>query len=267
MKTTRSRRLARWAMAGAIVLGYLFMLAPTSVVLIEAFNAGDLVKFPPTHFSFRWFVALAQNSEFTESFVISLKLGLLAAVASTILGTLAAYGLRRYWIRHTGLETLLLAPLYVPRVLIGMALLLALSRIYLSGSFAGMLIGHILVTLPFVVRAVAVSIHGVDPAIEEAARSLGATNAQMLLRVVLPLIRSGIAAGGIFAFVISFSDVYLALFIAGADVITLPLRIFNFLQWDDSPIVAAASAAQIILILAVVLIAEKAVGLSSVNRS
>jgi putative spermidine/putrescine transport system permease protein len=267
MKLSRSRRLARWAMVAAIVLGYVFMLAPTSVVLIEAFNAGELVTFPPAHLSFRWFGALAKNSEFVESFVISLKLALLAAAASTLLGTLAAYGLRRYWVRHTGLETLLLAPLYIPRVLIGMALLLALSRIYLSGSFTGMLLGHILVTLPFVVRAVAVSIHGVDPAIEEAARSLGATNVEVLLRVVLPLVRSGIAAGAIFAFVISFSDVYLALFVAGADVVTLPLRIFNFLQWDDSPIVAAASAVQIIIILAVILAAEKAVGLSSVGHS
>lgn len=267
MTTRSSNRWVRLLFLVVIVLGYLFMLAPTSVVLIEAFNASDLVKFPPTQFSFRWFGELVRNAEFMDSFAISLKLGLLSAGASTVLGTMAAYGLRRYWKRHTGLETLLLAPLYIPRVLIGMALLLALSRIYLSGSLTGMLIGHILITLPFVIRSVAVSIHGVNPTIEEAARSLGATNIQVLLRVVLPLIRSGIAAGAIFAFVISFSDVYLALFIAGADVVTLPLRIFNFLQWDESPIVAAASAVQIILILVVVLIAERAVGLSSTSRS
>jgi len=249
-----------------VAISYVIMLGPTCVVLIEAFNAGYTVQFPPPALSLRWFGAFARNSEFVDSFTKSLELGLATAAISTTLGSLAVYGLSRHWQRHTALETLLLAPLYVPRVLIGMALLLALSRVFLAGSFAGLLVGHVLITLPFVVRAVAVSLNGVPIAIEEAAQSLGATGRQVLFRVVLPLVRTGIASGAIFAFVVSFSDVYLALFIAGADAVTLPLRIFNSLQWDESPIVAAASTVQIVLTLIVILAAEKLFGLSRASR-
>jgi putative spermidine/putrescine transport system permease protein len=249
-----------------VALSYAIMLAPTSVVLIEAFNASDSIRFPPSALSFRWFDAFARHSDFIDSFTTSLELGLATAAVSTVLGTLAAYGLSRHWRRHAALETLLLAPLYIPRVLIGMALLLALSRIYLAGSFTGLLFGHVLITLPFVVRAVAVSLSGVPISVEEAARSLGATSRQVLLLVVLPLIRTGIASGAIFAFVVSFSDLYLALFIAGADAVTLPLRIFNTLQWDESPIVAAASAVQIALTLIIILAAERLFGLSKTSR-
>jgi putative spermidine/putrescine transport system permease protein len=249
-----------------VAISYAIMLGPTSVVLIEAFNAGDAIQFPPSALSLRWFGAFAKNSEFVDSFTTSLELGLATAVISTILGTLAAYGLSRHWRRHAALETLLLAPLYIPRVLIGMALLLALSRIFLAGSFTGLLFGHVLITLPFVVRAVAVSLNGVPISVDEAAQSLGATGRQVLLLVVLPLVRTGIASGAIFAFVVSFSDVYLALFIAGADAVTLPLRIFNSLQWDESPIVAAASTVQIVLTLVIILGAEKLFGLSKTGR-
>jgi len=250
-----------------VAISYVIMLGPTSVVLIEAFNASDVVRFPPSAFSFRWFGAFARNSEFVDAFITSLQLGLATAAISTTLGTLAAYGISRHWRRHTALETLLLAPLYVPRVLIGMALLLALSRIFLAGSFTGLLLGHVLITLPFVVRAVAVSLSGVSINVEEAAQSLGATGRQVLFHVVLPLVRTGIASGAIFAFVVSFSDVYLALFIAGADAVTLPLRIFNSLQWDESPIVAAASAVQIVLTLVIILAAEKLFGLSKTRNA
>lgn len=260
-------RLGWWTLGGMAGLTYLFMLGPIAIVVIVAFSAGDAMAFPPPGWSLRWFRALAGHGDFLASFRLSLGLAIATAALATLAGGLAAYGLVRYRRpRQAGLETLLLAPLYVPRVLIGMALLLVFAKIGLGGSLTGMVLGHMLIALPFVVRTVSASLHGVDPAIEEAARCLGATWLQATWMVTLPLVRSGIAAGAVFAFIVSFTDVYLALFIAGPDTITLPLRIFTFMEWEQSPMVAAVSTAQIAVILLVMAIAEKLVSLSSAGR-
>lgn len=262
------RRLPRILLGVLVVSAYVYMLGPILVVLVEAFNASDRMHFPPTAVSLRWFRELAANRDFLGSFRVSLILGLITMVDATIIGSFAAYALVRLGrSRQAGLETLLLAPLYVPRVLLGMALLLGLSRLHVAGTLLGMTIGHVLITLPFVVRTVSASLHGIDPAIEEAARCLGATPRQALVRVTVPLARSGIIAGAIFAFIVSFSDVYLALFISGPDTITLPLRLFNFMEWEQTPLVAAVSAVQVVLILGIMVVAERAVGLSTVGRA
>jgi putative spermidine/putrescine transport system permease protein len=267
---TLARRLRNapwWLLCAFVALVYVYMLAPIAVVLIEAFNDSELLQFPPREYSLRWFYVLASHGDFLNSFRISIVLGLAAAAIATTLGTLAAYGL----VRHrrggqAGLETLLLAPLYVPRVLIGLSLLLALSTIHLTGTFLGMLLAHVLITIPYVIRTVSVSLEGVDPAVEEAARSLGATPVQGFLRVTLPLVRSGLVAGAIFAFIISFSDIYLALFISGPHTVTLPLRMFHFMEWEQTPLIAAVSAVQVILILTLLVVAERAVGFLKAGR-
>ena len=258
----------RWqVLCGFVAVIYIFMLSPILVVCIEAFNDGELMQFPPKQWSLRWFYAFFEHQDFLTSFRISVILGLAAALISTVVGTAAAYGLVRYRARHqAGIETLLLAPLYFPKVLIGLSLLLGLSAIRLTGTFGGMLMAHVLITLPYVVRTVSVSLHGVNPAVEEAARSLGATPVQSFMRVTLPLVRSGLVAGAIFAFIISFSDVYLALFISGPQTVTLPLRMFHFMEWEQSPIVAAVSVVQMMLILLLLVVAEKSVGFLKSGR-
>lgn len=266
MKTRKG--LVRALLTALVAVAYTYMLGPIAVVLVEAFNASDQMQFPPAGLSLRWFRQLAGHEGFLVSFRVSLVLGLITAVAATIGGTLAAYGLIRFRRpKQAGIETLLLAPLYVPRVILGMALLLSLSKLGLTGSLTGMAVGHVLITLPFVVRTVSASLYDTDPAVEEAARSLGATPRQAFLRVTMPLTRSGIVAGAIFAFIISFSDVYLALFISGPETITLPLRLFNFMEWEQTPLVAAVSTVQVVLILGIMVVAEKAVGLSTLGRN
>ncbi len=263
-----TRENAWWRVLGlAVAASYVYMLGPITVVVIESFSAADTMRFPPERLSLRWFWALAENADFLGSFRVSLVLAMVTALISTVAGSLAAYSLVRHRGRgQAGIETLLLAPLYVPRVLLGMALLLTLSKLSLAGSFLGMAVGHVLITLPFVVRTATASLAGIDPALEEAARSLGATWRQSFLRVTVPLMRSGVVSGAVFAFIISFSDVYLALFIAGPATITLPLRLFNYMEWEQTPLVAAVSTVQVALILAIMAVAEKAVGLSNIGR-
>ncbi|RDJ19942.1 ABC transporter permease [Bosea caraganae] len=261
---TGNRRSPAWIGLSVLTgLVFAFLLAPIAVVLIEAFNDSELMNFPPQGLSLRWFQAFFANAEFMSSLWLSLKLGLIAAAISTALGAMAGLALARSGSSSASLQTLLLAPLYVPRVLVGLALLLAFAWLNVSGSLLGMILGHVLITMPYATRTVVVGMRAVEPSVEEAARMLGATRWQTFRLVTVPIIRGALMSGFIFALIISFSDIYLALFISGPQSITLPLRLFTFMEWDQSPLVAAASAVQIVLILSVILVAGRLFGLSS----
>lgn len=259
----RGRSPAWIAVSVASGLTLAFMLAPIIVVLIEAFNASEMMNFPPQGFSLRWFQAFFANAEFMSSLWLSLEIALVAAAISTALGTMAGLALARGGSRHASLQTVLLSPLYVPRVLVGLALLLAFAWLNISGSLFGLILGHVLITMPYATRTVVVGMRAVEPSVEEAARMLGATRLQTFRLVTLPIIRGALMSGFVFALIISFSDIYLALFISGPQSTTLPLRLFTFMEWDQSPLVAAASAVQIVLILSVILAAGRLFGLSS----
>lgn len=248
------------------MLTFTLVLAPIVVVLIEAFNDSELMSFPPHGLSLRWFAAFFANPEFMSSLWLSLKIGLIAAAISTALGSMAGLALARAESTSALLQTVLLSPLYVPRVLIGLALLLAFAWLNLSGTLGGLILGHVLITMPYSARTVLVGMQAVDPSVEEAARMLGATRWQTLRLVTVPIIRSSLMSGFIFALIVSFSDIYLALFISGPHTTTLPLRLFNFMEWDQSPLVAAASAVQIVLILSVILVTGRLFGLTSPGR-
>ncbi|TCR60576.1 ABC transporter permease [Bosea sp. BK604] len=261
---TGRRRSPAWiavSVLSALVMA--FLLAPIVVVLIEAFNDSELMSFPPRGFSLRWFQAFFANAEFMGSLWLSLQLALIAAAISTALGAMAGLALARGGARRASLQTVLLSPLYVPRVLVGLALLLAFAWLNISGSLLGLILGHVLITMPYATRTVVVGMRAVEPSVEEASRMLGATRVQTFRLVTLPIIRSALMSGFIFALIISFSDIYLALFISGPQSITMPLRLFTFMEWDQSPLVAAASAVQIVLILSVILVAGRLFGLSS----
>lgn len=262
------RRSPAWITVSALAaLTFAFVLAPIVVVLVEAFNDSELMTFPPQGLSLRWFGAFFAHAEFKSSLWLSLKLGLIAAALSTALGTMAGLALaRRGGSANASLQTLLLSPLYVPRVLIGLALLLAFAWLNVSGALWGMILGHVLITMPYATRTVVVGMRAVDPAVQEAARMLGATRWQTFRLVTMPIIRGALMSGFIFALIISFSDIYLALFISGPQTVTLPLRLFTFMEWDQSPLVAAASAVQIALILSVILIAGRLFGLSGPGK-
>jgi len=247
-------------------LVFVFLLAPIAVIVVEAFDASDYMAFPPRQLSLRWFHAFFQNAEFMSALKVSTQIGLSAAAISTLIGVAAALVLARKEPGHATLETYLLAPLYVPRILIGLALLLAFARLNMSGSFTGLLLGHVLITFPYTVRTVLVGLNAVDPSVKEAARMLGATRWQVFLRVIAPLTKGAILAGFTFALIVSFSDVYLAMFISGPQTTTLPMRLFSFMEWDQSPLVAAASAIQIVLIVAVVVATTRISGFKSPGR-
>ena len=233
-----------------VALTYVLLLAPLVIVVAVSFGPSANFEFPPGGLSLRWYQAFFANPEFVRAFFqVSLVLGLLAASSACALGALAAIGLVR--LRFAGreaLEAFFMAPLFIPEILFGAALYLIYARLGVRPSLTSLLCGHVVICTPYVIRNVMAGLIGLDPRLEEAAMSLGAGRVQAFLKVALPLIRSSILSGFIFAFIISFSDINLALFISGPNSTTLPVYVFNLLLFEGDPSVAAASTLQIVVV-------------------
>lgn len=257
------RRVTGGTAVRALSVGvYAFLLAPLVVVVLASFNSADFLSFPPRGFSLRWYRALWESEVWGDSFRLSLLLTAVVTPLALIIGTLAAYALVRYSFPGKGaIATLVMAPLVMPQIVLGIALLNYMSGLGLVGSLTGLILGHLVVTLPFTVRLVSISVHNLDPALERAAENLGATPLQTFWRVTLPLLRPGIVAGAIFAAIISFGELAVTLLIAGARTTTLPLRIFNYTEYNFDPTINAVSTIFVVLALVLIIALDRLVGL------
>jgi putative spermidine/putrescine transport system permease protein len=245
-----------------VILTYVLLLAPLVVIVAVSFGPSPNYDFPPTGFSLRWYEAFFSSREFVRSFFqVSLVLGLLSAMISTLLGTLAAIGLVRLRFKgREALEAFFLSPLFIPEILFGAALYLIYARLGVRPSMTTLLLGHVVICSPFVIRTVTAGLVGLDSRLEEAAMSLGAGKVQAFLKVALPLIQSSMLSGFIFAFIISFSDINLALFLSCPNSTTLPVHIFNILIFEGDPTVAAASTLQIVIVGALIWAVQRVFG-------
>ncbi|HUO65538.1 MAG TPA: ABC transporter permease [Terriglobales bacterium] len=257
------RRLSIGTAASVLsILVYAFLLAPLVVVVLASFNSADFLSFPPRGFSLRWYRALWESEVWGDSFRLSVLLTAVVTPLSLLIGTLAAYALVRYSFPGKGLvATLVMAPLVMPQIVLGIALLNYFSLLGLIDSLTGLMLGHLVVTLPFTVRLVSISVHNLDPALERAAQNLGATPLQTFWRVTLPLLRPGIVAGAIFAAIISFGELAVTLLIAGARTTTLPLRIFNYTEYNFDPTINAVSTIFVVLALVLIIALDRLIGL------
>lgn len=242
-----------------VILVYIGLLAPLVVVIAVSFDPTSRFDFPPTGLSLRWYVKFAESGPFVRAFFqVSLLVGLLAAAASVVLGSLAAIGISRFrFPGRNALETFFLAPLFVPQILLAVALYLGYLRLGLQVSIWTLLLSHTVICTPYVIRTVVAGLAGIDRRLEEAAISLGASRAQAFMKVTVPLLKSCFLSGGIFAFIISFSDINLSLFLAGPSAATLPLHIFSLIQYDSDPTIAAASTLQIVVIGLLILVIQR----------
>src|SRR6266498_514598 len=256
----RGGGMTRRLLLASVVAIYLFLLAPLLIVVAVSFDPTDAFRFPPRGVSLRWYAAFFASEMFVRAFFrVSLGVALALSVLATAVGGLAAIGLVRFLARGRALmETLFLTPLVVPEILLGAALFLYYSRLKLATSIAGLVLAHLLLAIPYVVRTVSAGLVGVDRSLEEAAMSLGASRAQAFWKVTMPLIRSSLLSAAIFAFIVSFSDINIALFVAGPDSVTLPVHVFSQIVWQADPTIAAASTLQIVLIAALLGVAQRA---------
>jgi len=245
-------------MATFNALVYGFLLAPIAIVVVFAFSDAPTFAFPPERFSLRWFRYLAGRDEFITSFRVSVQVATLAAAGAVALGIPAALALVRRRIPGKAVvEAVLMGPLLLPGIVLGIALLQYFIAVGLMRSFPRLVLGHLVLCLPYAIRSTSASLYGLDPTLEEAALTLGATPARAFSRVVLPLVGPGVAAGFLFAFVTSFDNVVVSIYLIGADTVTLPIRILTWIEWQFDPSIAAISAIVLIVTMVLVLVADR----------
>lgn len=240
----------------------LMVISPLLIIIPTSFTSVGYLSFPPEGFSLKWYAKILDRPEFIDSFWYSLKLAALAAVISTIIGTLAAIALHKFNLPGKGvINGLLLSPLTVPAIIIGIAALIFFTKIGLAGTFTGLLLAHILITIPYVVRLVLTGLSSFDYTLERAAYILGASSMNVFWKITVPLLKPAILSGAVFAFLTSFDNVTISLFMVTPSTNTLPMAIFNHMQESLDPLVASISAVLILLNLVFIFIIEKVYGL------
>ncbi len=253
--------------AGAVMrpLVYIGLALPAVIIVAAAFTAGDSLRFPPEGLSLRWFKAAIESGPFMGSLATSTRLACIATVISLVLGLGAAFGIDRYHFRgREAFRALTLSPLVVPMVVLGLGLLQLLSWLKLNQSFVGLLAGHVLITLPYVVRTLSASLILFDRVLEQAAANLRAPPWQVLRRVTLPLLMPALVSATVFAFVTSFGNITLSVFLGTSSSITLPVQIFTYVEHSYDPVLAAVSALVILVTLLLLVVIEKLVGVERI---
>jgi putative spermidine/putrescine transport system permease protein len=251
----------------AVAAVYVFLMLPIAIVVLASFNDGKYLRFPPDGFSLRWYISFFASEPFMESLRLSTVLAVVATLAATAIGTPAAL----YYVRHAKnwretFRLYTLMPLLLPEILTAIALLFLYYQIGIgTKTVLGLYLGHIVICVPFVFLQVTAALYNLPPAIEEAARSLGASPAIAFRRVTLPLIKPGVINGALFAFIISFDNVTISLLLKGVGTTTLPMQVFDYLRWAFDPTTAAASTVSIIVTLGLVLVVDRLVGLRSMR--
>jgi putative spermidine/putrescine transport system permease protein len=230
-----------------------------------------LILFPPHAYTLSWYAAILPN--FGQPIVTSLELAAAAVIGSLALGIPAGIGLSRHRFRGRGaVSTLLLAPLTVPAIALGLAIYIMLVTAdeqfgtTFTSSLSGLVLAHVMIATPWVVRLCLASLTNHERSAEEAAASLGAGPLTVIWRVTLPAMRSGIIAGGLFAFVISFENLELALFLTSPGVTTLPVAVLQYLEYHIDPLVSAVAVAQTVGIAALLLVLDRFMRLGQVVR-
>jgi putative spermidine/putrescine transport system permease protein len=240
----------------------MFVLAPIVVVCAVAFTPESYLSLPTSGLSLRWFEEIARRPEFISAFTASLWLGALSSSLALAFAVPAAIAIGRYRFRgREALTALFMSPLMIPHVVLGVAFLRFFTQIGLGGTFTGLLLSHIVVVMPFALRFVLATVAGLDRSYERAAMSLGATNFVVFRRITFPLILPGIVSGWVLAFINSFDDVTMTIFIASPSTVTLPVRMFLHIQDSIDPLVTAVSACVIFITIAVMAVLERLFGL------
>lgn len=257
-----SDRILGGAMVAMLALVLAFLVTPLLITCLLAFDSRSFLgPLPPPALSLRWFEKLASLGYVATGLATSLKIAVLATVIDVLVGTAAAVALDRGGFRGRGLlMAAFLSPLIVPAVVIGLALLLFLSRIGVVDGFTRLLCGHVVITLPYVVRTVLASLAGRDRRLTEAALVLGATERQAFWSVTLPLIRSGMVTGAVFAFAVSLDDVAVSMFLTDPSTYTLPVALVGSMRASFDLSIAAAAVLLMAITAVLIIVLERFVG-------
>jgi putative spermidine/putrescine transport system permease protein len=243
----------RIALSAFAALVGAFLLLPIFAVIPAAFNASSFIRLPPDAWSGRWWGTFFADPTWRRALMTSLQVATLAAALSVVLGTAAALGIARLggWMRQLALA-IFVGPVIVPVIVLAVALYSLGRSAGLVGTIAILAIAHTMLALPYVALNVGVSLAALDPRLALAATGLAASPWRVFRTVTLPLIMPGVLGGGVFAFITSFDEVVLSIFLAGPQAKTLPVRIWEEIRVEYTPVVAVAATIMVALAVAAV---------------
>ncbi len=264
MARSAARGSFRATMSLAGAFGVALLMLPTLIVLATSFTSGYSLKFPPPGFSWRWYQALLFDSpEIIDALLLSLKLAALATAIATVLAVGAAVALaRRKTLAARLLDSFFMAPLTVPSLALGLGILVLFNLESAGLSFYSLLVGHIALCAPYILYTTSSSYAQLDPALLDSSRCLGASSMRTFHRVVLPVLWPGIVSGAFIAFMNSFDNVALSLFLSDARSEVLPIRLWHIIEDSLDVRAAAASGVLILVTLVSMLIMERVAGIS-----
>jgi putative spermidine/putrescine transport system permease protein len=258
----------KWLLATWTAVVLVFVLAPLVVVALISVTTTEYVSLPAAGVTLHWYRVALGNADFVTSAVKSVVLAVMASLIALLIGTAMALAIVRHRFLGRGfILTLGTSPLFVPMVMTGLALLLAANSYGVYNAGLRLLLGHCVLTLPYVVRSMVSSLTGFDTNQELAARNLGATPWQAFMKITLPQLGPGLMAGGIFAFIISFDNVAVSIFLSGPDFTTLPIQLYGYAINKSDPMIAAVSVLMILFSLLVIGLAERLFGLQNMIRN
>jgi putative spermidine/putrescine transport system permease protein len=271
MRGGHSAGLSRFIVTALISVGILLMVMPLLMTAFMSTFADEVVTFPPSAYTLSWYGRLAEFPKFGQSLGTSLRVAAVATLCSLLVGVPASIALVRYRFFGRGfLNVLLLSPLTVPGVVIGLGLYVLMvdieirTEIPLIGSDWILIVAHLLITIPWVVRLCVANLVQLDRSIEEAAANLGAPPGRVLWSVTLPMMRQGIVAAALFAFIVSFENIEMTLFLLSPGMITFPISVLQYLEYRFDPLVASVVVVQTLVIALLLLAIDRYVKLSKV---
>jgi putative spermidine/putrescine transport system permease protein len=247
------------------VLGYAVMIVPILFVVLTSFTAGSTLSFPPSGFSLKWFDKALSYTPFMESLTSSLLLAVVSTALALALGVPAALAIARSRLAHTpALQTFFASPLIVPDLVIGLALYQQLVITLRADAFWTLLLGHVIILIPYTVRVTGSTLALSDLSIEDAARGLGASPLHTFRTVTLPLMRPGLISAALLSFITSFNNVPLSLLLQSRDFSTFPITMLDYVQQSYDPMIAAMSTLIMAGTVIIAIIAERTVGFARI---
>lgn len=243
---------------------FLFLIGPILVIIPLSFNAEPyftfteaMLKFDPSGYSWRWYEDFFTSDDWLRSIRNSFVVAIFSTILATVLGTIAALGLSsRYMPYRSLVMAVLISPMIVPLIISAAAMFFFYSKIELAQTFVGVILAHTALGIPFVVITVTATLTGFDQTLTRAAASLGANPTRTFFRVILPLVTPGVVSGALFAFITSFDEVVVVLFLAGPEQRTIPIQMWSGIREQISPTILAVATLLVLLSIMLLTLVE-----------
>lgn len=247
------------------ILVYIFLVGPLLVIIAASFSNTPYLKFPGEGFTLKWYAQILKIKSFASAAKYSVIIAFAATGLALVLGLPAAYALNRYRFKgKEAIKSVFLSPVLIPVIVLGFVMLRYVVNAYHLPTLPSLLVGHTLLSIPYVMRVVTSSLSNFDFSMEEAAKILGAGNVYSFFHILLPNIKSGIASACIMAIINSFNNVSLSAFLTSAGITMLPIEMMAYVEYHFDPTIAALASLLMAITLGVMLLIEKTLGLKSV---